>query len=34
MFKDTFFVNIKGGQKLQLPCTGFYLKTPQQPQSQ
>ena len=28
VFKDTLFVNIKGGQKLELPCTGFYLKTP------
>jgi hypothetical protein len=34
MFKDTFFVNIKGGQKLELPCTGFYLKTPEKSQSQ
>lgn len=34
VFKDTFFVNIKGGQKLQLLCTGFYLKTPEQPQNQ
>ncbi len=34
VFKDIFFVNIKGGQKLQLPCIGFYLKTPAKPQSQ
>jgi len=32
VFKDTFFINIKGGRKLKLPCTGFYLKTPAEPQ--
>ncbi len=32
MFKDTFFVNIKGGRKLKLTCTGFYRKTPAEPQ--
>jgi hypothetical protein len=26
-FRDTFFINIKGGRELQLPCNGFYLKT-------
>lgn len=32
MFRDTFFINIKGDRKLKLPCTGFYLKTPAEPQ--
>jgi len=33
-FKDAFFVNIKGGRKLKLTCTGFYRKTPEEPQGQ
>jgi len=32
MFRDTFFINIKGGRKLKLPCNGFYLKTSAEPQ--
>jgi hypothetical protein len=31
MFKDTLFINIKGGRKLKLSCNGFYLKTPPEP---
>lgn len=34
MFRDTFFINIKGGWKLKLPCNGFYLKTPAESQGQ
>jgi hypothetical protein len=31
-FRDTFFINIKDGRKLKLPCNGFYQKTPAEPQ--
>lgn len=26
IFTDVFYVNIKGGEKLEIPCRGFYLK--------
>jgi len=26
VFSDTFFVNIKGGERLQIACRGFYVK--------
>jgi hypothetical protein len=26
IFSDTFFVNIKGGERLQIACRGFYVK--------
>jgi hypothetical protein len=25
MFTDTFYINIKDGKKIEVPCTGFYL---------
>jgi len=30
--REIWFVNIKGGRKLKLTCTGFYQKTPAEPQ--